>query len=232
MLNGQYEIWKYHAPGDVGRIPSNIASSCYGFTADQWRNWTCIFSAVVLKDILPSPHLRCWLLFVKATSILCNRMITLSNVRLADNYLLFCKEFEKLYGAQRFTPNMHLNLHLQDCILDYGPVYSFWCFALERYNGMLGSYPTNSRQIEPQIMRKFVQQQQVYSVETPPQCSSFAQALMSDDRWSGSLLESAFAPTDTALQLRQFTQSDIGLQDLKIGGQSNVEVIPPIKNLY
>ena len=52
---------------------------------------------------------------------------------------------------------------------------------------------------------------------------------MSDDRWSGSLLDSAFAPTDTALQLRQFTQSDIGLQDLKIWGQSNVELIPPIK---
>ena len=72
----QNKMDSVHAPGDVGRIPSNIALSYYGFTADQWRNWTCIFSAVVLKDILPSPHLRCWLLFVKATSILCNRMIS------------------------------------------------------------------------------------------------------------------------------------------------------------
>ena len=41
---------------------------------------------------------------------------------------------------------MYLHFQLYDCILDYGPIYSFWCFAFERYNGMLGSYPTNSQQ--------------------------------------------------------------------------------------
>ena len=45
----QYTINSIVVPGDVGRIPSNVASSCYGFTADQWRNWTCIFSPAVLK---------------------------------------------------------------------------------------------------------------------------------------------------------------------------------------
>ena len=43
--------------------------------ADQWRNWTIIFSPVVLKGLLPSQHLRCWLLFVKACSLLCRRII-------------------------------------------------------------------------------------------------------------------------------------------------------------
>ena len=39
---------------------------------------------------------------------------------------------------------------------------------------------------------------------------------MSDDRWSGYFLESASTPTDSALQLRQFAQFDIGLQDFHI----------------
>ena len=82
--------------------------------------------------------------------------------------------------TQSCTPNIHLHLHLHDCILDYGPVYSFWCFAFERYNGLLGSFPVNSRQIEPQIMKKFIQLQQVNSVEIPPECFSFSQALMND----------------------------------------------------
>ena len=93
-----------NVPVDVGRIPSNIASSYYGYTADQWRNWTCIFSPV---GIPPADHLRCWLLFVKVTSILCTRIISVHNVKLADGCLvLFCKE---LYGNPSCTPNMHFS---------------------------------------------------------------------------------------------------------------------------
>ena len=33
---------------------------------------------------------------------------------------------------------MHLHTHITDCILDYGPVYSFWLYSFERYNGILG----------------------------------------------------------------------------------------------
>ena len=51
---------------------------------------------------------------------------------------------------------MHLHTHLLDCILDYGPVYSFWLFSFECFNGILGSYHTNQRAIEIQVMRKFL----------------------------------------------------------------------------
>lgn len=43
MLQIQSIINSIVVPVDVGRIPSNVASSFSGFTADQWRNWTCIF---------------------------------------------------------------------------------------------------------------------------------------------------------------------------------------------
>jgi len=79
------------APIDIGRIPSKIASSYSGFTADQWRNWTCIYSSVALKNVIPPADLRCWLLFVKAMSILCTRLITVGDVEVVDRYLqLFC----------------------------------------------------------------------------------------------------------------------------------------------
>ena len=40
LQNIQNKVNSINVPVDVGRIPSNIASSFYGFTADQWRNWT------------------------------------------------------------------------------------------------------------------------------------------------------------------------------------------------
>ena len=73
--------------------------------------------------------------------------------------LNFCQKFEHLYGKERCTPNLHLHSHLKDCLLDYGPAHSFWCFSFERYNGLLGAYHTNKKAIEEQIMRKFVSSQ-------------------------------------------------------------------------
>ena len=32
-------------PPEIGRIPSKIATGFSGFTADQWKNWVCYYSA-------------------------------------------------------------------------------------------------------------------------------------------------------------------------------------------
>ena len=42
----------------VGRLPLKISSGFSGFTADQWKNWTVSYSAIVLRDILPPHHLQ------------------------------------------------------------------------------------------------------------------------------------------------------------------------------
>ena len=78
-------------------------------------------------------------------------------------------------GKHCITPNMHMHCHLYDCILDYGPLHGFWCFAFERYNGMLGSMPNNSRSIEIQLMHRFLRENQVLSASFPLE---FADALM------------------------------------------------------
>lgn len=51
---------------------------------------------------------------------------------------------------------MHLHLHLKECVENYGSIYGFWLFSFERYNGILGSYQTNNKTVELQIMRKFM----------------------------------------------------------------------------
>ena len=46
-------VARIQSPHDIGRMPLKIGSNFSGFTADQWMNWTVVYSAVVLKDILP-----------------------------------------------------------------------------------------------------------------------------------------------------------------------------------
>ncbi len=53
---------KYVTPPDVGRIPHKISCGFSSFTADQWKNWSLIYSQVALKSILPHEHYECWLI--------------------------------------------------------------------------------------------------------------------------------------------------------------------------
>ena len=39
--------------------------------------------------------------------------------------------------------------------MDYGPLYGYWCFPFERYNGTIGNYTTNYKSIEKQFASKF-----------------------------------------------------------------------------
>ena len=155
-------IRSFHMPADSGRIPSNIKSSHGSFTVSQWRNWITVYSPIVLKGFLPADHLQCWLLFVRACCLLYSCFVRQSEINSADLYLLnFCKHFEQLY-PHACTPNLHL--HIKDSFLDYGPPHAFWCFAFEQFNGVLGSFHTNKKAIEEQLMRKFCQNQVAHDI--------------------------------------------------------------------
>ena len=159
FLRIQDKVGNFLCPSDVGKLPKKFASSFGSFNADQWKNWTLLFSIYALKDILPPDHLECWRKFVLACRRLCSRNISMGNVKVADFLLLdFCKTFEQLYGENFVTPNMHLHGHLLDCLFDFGPIYSFWLFSFERENGILGSYLTNRKQIETQVMKKYLKE--------------------------------------------------------------------------
>ena len=144
----QKRVNAFQPPPEIGRIPTKISTGFSGFTADQWKNWVCYYSLFSLKGILPNKHYNTWAQFVQACQIICCHDIKFNDCCLAEKKIIeFCKAFEKLYSKQYCTPNMHLCCHLIECVRDYGPVYSFWCFSFERYNGILGSYPKGSQNI-------------------------------------------------------------------------------------
>ena len=153
----QRNIEEISSLSDIGRLPGNIKSNYGGFTAAQWKNFVLLFSMYALKEVLPEQHLHYWQSFVLACRLLCKPCITKTELMLADCKLMdFLKEYEKLNGKMSISPNMHLHLHLKECVENYGSIYGFWLFSFERYNGILGSYQTNNKTVELQIMRKFM----------------------------------------------------------------------------
>ena len=118
-----------------------------------------------LKGVLPEDHLDCWRHFVLACKLLGKKILTDDDIELKDRHLLeFCKKFERLYGKDLVTLNMHL---LKEILLHYGPFHSFWCFSFERFNGVLGSFHTNNSYVEIQLIRKFLSQTKVKDFKYP-----------------------------------------------------------------
>ena len=140
---------------------------------------------------------------------ICAPVISIQNLEQGHALLMqFCSSFENTYGKNRVTPNMHLHRHLKDCVLDYGPVYSFWLFSFERFKGILGSFCTNNRSVELQIMRKFLYKQQIIQIPLPQQYRDILSPVMKkmEDCQSGTLGEriplslSLFCLSDGVLQ--------------------------------
>ena len=62
---------------------------------------------------------------------------------------------------------MHLHCHIVDCVKDFGPAHAFWCYAFERYNGILESVHTNRKSIETQLLKKFCMEQKANNLTLP-----------------------------------------------------------------
>jgi len=213
LVNSDFEVMENTVsniitPNDVGRIPLKIGSSFSGFSADQWKNWVTVFSPIALKDLLPVNDFKCWLLFVRACCLLGTRMISTDAITQAHSFLTeFCKQFLILYGPTACTPNLHLCLHLKQCLLDYGPVHGFWCFSFERCNGCLSNFHTNNKdKVEVQLMRKFLRMQNTSFLEIPDEAKDLFELLNTEE--SGSIKETVTDPY-AILNLQSLARNDI-----------------------
>ena len=75
----QSQVDRFVTPPDVGRIPHKISSGFSTFTADQFKNWTLVYSLIVLKPVLPEADLLCWYIFFQACQLLCSHAISHDN---------------------------------------------------------------------------------------------------------------------------------------------------------
>ena len=128
-------------PSDIGRIPPKIAIG-EGFsklTADQWKTFIMLYATTILWDMLDDDDRKILGHFVRACNLLVARFVTENDLHEAQERLWdMTKIIERTYGPVYITSNIHLSMHIPQCIRDYGSVYSFWLFPYERLNRYIG----------------------------------------------------------------------------------------------
>ncbi|OAD80847.1 hypothetical protein PHYBLDRAFT_61900 [Phycomyces blakesleeanus NRRL 1555(-)] len=138
--------------------------------ANKWKLWVLIYSPVVLKSVLSSLHFNNWIDFVYVCCHLVKPSITFDNINTAHRHLKsFCEKCNEIYTTTILIYNMHLHLHFRETIFNFGPVYSYWLFAFERYNGLLKNISTNSKNgFEATFMKCFVEDIYKNNKSLPP----------------------------------------------------------------
>ena len=186
----QSDMNKLSVPSDVGRIPRKIASKMSKFTASQWKNWIIIYARVLTRDCLwpdAGKHTdsggrrtdfqaedekgrklyRLVQLLSSACEGLCVRAQTIPNVKRAHELLLcYCHLFKQIFGSEHCSMNVHMSLHSDDVLFDFGSAASIWLFAFERYNGILKGFHTNNRSPECTVMDVFITYQKLVDNDT------------------------------------------------------------------
>ena len=144
-------------PPDYVSLKRKIESGFSFMTADDWKSWVLVYSPIVLQGVIGVELLAHWLCFVDACRLLVRPSITNDDLDEAHTLLQnFCIGVEEEYGQSEITPNMHLHMHLFETVENFGPLYGYWLFSFERYNGYLKDIDTNQKDsFETTFMRKF-----------------------------------------------------------------------------
>ncbi|KAG1443667.1 hypothetical protein G6F56_010589 [Rhizopus delemar] len=159
LVEMQVEADQIILPQQYTPIRRKIGSKFSDMKADEWRTWCLAYSPYLLKGRLPVSHKNNWALFVQACHIVCRPSVTIADAWSAHKlFQEFAIGVARLYGKNAVSPNMHLHLHLLESIRDFGPIYSFWVYGFERFNGDIKKIRVNHKSsFEVTYMKKFLQ---------------------------------------------------------------------------
>ncbi|PPQ79796.1 hypothetical protein CVT26_012594 [Gymnopilus dilepis] len=179
-------------PSHITRLPKNLGEHQSLKKADEWRRLLTIAPVLLWfawrngDDTIPnsappvSPnenintnHSRnrrklyeAALLLAAGVRLLSTRTITLRQARLGQDFLLqFCRALLTL--GVSLVINHHLCTHFYEMIRIFGPIYAWWLFAFERFNGMMEKVKHNGHdggQMEVTLLRNWVQTQLIYEL--------------------------------------------------------------------
>ena len=129
--------------------------------AGELKSFVLIYSDAILEDLLPSARMTMWRHFSTACRMMCADQVDRKEIpKIYHHVHTFLMSFEDLFGTEMCKPNLHFMHELVGCIADYGPLHAFWCFALERMNGVLGDVSTNSKNIPMTILTTITEAQE------------------------------------------------------------------------
>jgi len=142
-------------PSEVKRLPRSLDARCY-WKASEWRAFLLLYSAVVLKNILPDEYYRHWLLLVYGVYNLHQKKVKVTDLCLCDLALnKFVAQVPELYGDEHVSYNVHLLVHVTNAVKNWGPLWATSAFVFEDSNRILLRLLHGTRKVSKQVCCSF-----------------------------------------------------------------------------
>ena len=142
-------------PSNLTRSPRSIDERAY-WKASEWRNFLLYYSPMALFGLLPEPYFSHFMLLSEAIYLLNQSAITFTEVFEAREKLeLFVKDFQRYYGIENMSFNVHQLLHACDCVLNWGPLWAYSAYGFEDLNGKLLNMFNGTQAVALQIAKRF-----------------------------------------------------------------------------
>lgn len=159
-------------PVSVSRTTRSIEKHQNSFKSSEWFDWILIYSLPLLHGELSDNALLSWESFVRGVEIAMKVDLTTAEVHsMEEHFRNFVNSSEEIY-YQGFsnrlpmcTAQMHMLLHVGQCILDIGPPFVLWQFGVERYVGMLTPLVTSKSQQDESLYHSVTVREQMRYVQ-------------------------------------------------------------------
>jgi hypothetical protein len=128
---------EFRLPSGIMRQPRAIEDR-KKWKATDVKNFFLFYAYPCLCDLLPKKYFNNIMQFSEALHILSRSKITQSDLKKAENNITtFVRDYEKLYGTNAMTFNVHTQLHLKKAVENCGPLFAFSTFPFENKYGHL-----------------------------------------------------------------------------------------------
>lgn len=122
----------------------------------EWLAWLLYYSLPVLKDVLPAAYYANWALLVDCVVVMLGIDISLAQLVYCERgFKTFVLDFQKLYGKQHMSFNVHQTLHLVQSVKDWGPLWCHSAFLFESFNAVLLNMVKGTQGVPMQILHTF-----------------------------------------------------------------------------
>ncbi|KAL7379236.1 hypothetical protein ABVT39_024702 [Epinephelus coioides] len=156
MKEVDLRLEKIKPPVEITRTPRSMSERKF-WKASEWRAFLLFYVLPVLKGILPARFWNHLFLLVFSIYTLLQDKIKTSSILMTELALKkFVIEFQRLYGKDHMTFNIHLLTHVPQSVKHWGPLWATSTFAFESNMGTLLKYFHGTQYVPSQIARTFL----------------------------------------------------------------------------
>ncbi|XP_057335688.1 uncharacterized protein LOC130674388 [Microplitis mediator] len=165
------KLMSFKHPTCITRSPRNITERKM-WKATEWRSWLLFYSLISLKGVLPQKYLEHLALLAEAVSTLLSEEIEYDDLRRTGSLIVrYVALYQEYFGKKAMTYNVHLLTHMEQSVLNLGPLKCHNTFIFENQNHFVLKMQKSPNRIDVQIARRFLFQKALPSLKNKIEAS-------------------------------------------------------------